>query len=154
MYNIREIRSDEIHKLKECLIALAEHHNKVSVNFKGCYPKTPFEKTMEQFTLDLNKEKAYIAVVENDGKTAGFCKINLDNNIGVVEYLVVLENFRGMGYGAELIEWALNRFSSFGVHEIEVKVADGNEAVSLYEKYGFKMNAHILRLEVSGDGSQ
>ena len=143
---MREIRSDEVYKLKECLIALAAHHNKVSVNFKGCYPKTPVEDTIGRFALDLNKEKAHIAVVENGEKVTGFCKIDLDNSVGVLEYLVVLEECRGMGYGAELIEWALNKFSCFGVHNIDVKVADGNEAVSLYEKYGFKMNAHILRL--------
>ena len=151
---MREIGSDEIGKLKECLNALAVHHNRVSVNFKGCYPKKPIEDTLEHFAIDLSKGKAYIAVIENDKNVVGFCKINIDDQVGTLEYLVVLEEFRGMGYGAELIEWALNRFSSFGVHEVEVKVADGNEAVSLYEKYGFKMNAHILRLEVSGDGSQ
>ncbi len=143
---MREISTDEVYKLKECLIALAAHHNRVSVNFKGCYPKTPVEETMEHFSLDLHTGKAYIAVIENDEKVAGFCKISIDNIVGVLEYLVVLEDFRGMGYGAELIEWALSRFSCFGVHDIDVKVADGNEAVSLYEKYGFKMNAHILRL--------
>lgn len=143
---MREIRSDEVYKLKECLIALAAHHNKVSVNFKGCYPKVPVEDTLERFAIELDKGKAYIAVIENDEKTAGFCKINIEGNAGVLEYLVVLEEFRGMGHGAELIKWALNRFSCSGVHDIDVKVADGNEAVSLYEKYGFKMNAHILRL--------
>ncbi len=43
-----------------------------------------------------------------------------------------------------LIEWALGKLASHKVHDIDVKVADGNNAVSLYEKYGFKMNAHIL----------
>ncbi len=143
---MREIRSDEVYKLKECLIALAAHHNKVSVNFRGCYPKAPVEDTLEHFTLDLNNKKSCIAVIENGEKVVGFCKIDVDNNAGVLEYLVVLEEFRGMGYGAELIEWALSRFSCSGVRNIDVKVADGNEAVSLYEKYGFKMNAHILRL--------
>ncbi len=143
---MREIGADEVFKLKECLIALAEHHNKVSVNFRGCYPKTPVEKTLERFVHELNDGKAYIAVIENEEKAAGFCKIDIDDSVGVLEYLVVLEEFRGMGYGAALIECALDRFSQFGVHDIDVKVADGNDAVSLYEKYGFKMNAHILRL--------
>jgi hypothetical protein len=33
-----------------------------------------------------------------------------------------------------------------GVDQIEIKVADGNNAIKFYEKYGFKMNAHILRM--------
>ena len=29
----------------------------------------------------------------------------------------------------------------------EVKVVDGNKAIHLYEKYGFKMKSHILGIE-------
>ncbi|MBR1862736.1 MAG: GNAT family N-acetyltransferase [Ruminococcus sp.] len=143
---MREIDSDDVCKLKECLLALAAHHNKVSVNFKGCYPKAPVEQTVKQFAADVDNGKSHIAVIENDNKVIGFCKINIDNAVGVLEYLVVLEKFRGLGYGASLMEWALSKFACYGVHDIDVKVADGNEAISLYEKYGFKMNAHILRL--------
>ena len=143
---MREIASNEACKLQNCLLALAAHHNKVSVNFKGCYPKIPVEQTIKNFSSDLDNGKSYIAVIENDDKVIGFCKINIDNNIGALEYLIVLDNYRGLGYGAELMEWALSKFSYCGVHDIDVMVADGNEAISLYEKYGFKMNAHILRL--------
>ena len=143
---MREIDSTEVCKLENCLLALAAHHNKVSVNFKGCYPKTPVEQTIKHFAADLDSGKSYIAVIENDDSIIGFCKINIDDNIGVLEYLIVLGNYRGLGYGAELMDWSLNKFSDYGVKDIDVKVADGNEAVSLYEKYGFKMNAHILRL--------
>ena len=143
---MREIASNEVCKLENCLLALAAHHNKVSVHFKGCYPKTPVAETIRHFSDDLEQGKSYIAVIENDQTIIGFCKINIDNNIGVLEYLIVLEDYRGLGYGAALIEWALKKFSCYGVRDIDVKVADGNAAVSLYEKYGFKMNAHILRL--------
>jgi|MGYP000002985284 hypothetical protein len=42
------------------------------------------------------------------------------------------------------MDWAMAVFSGSGVRKIEVKVVDGNDAVHLYEKYGFRMNAHIL----------
>lgn len=42
------------------------------------------------------------------------------------------------------MDWAMAVFSGSGVWKIEVKVVDGNDAVHLYEKYGFRMNAHIL----------
>ena len=143
---MREIASNEVCKLENCLLALAAHHNRVSLNFKGCYPKIPIEQTIKHFSADLNNGKSYIAVIENDNTIIGFSKINIDENNGVLEYLIVLENYRGLGYGGALMEWALSKFSCFGVQNIDVKVADGNEAISLYEKYGFKMNAHILRL--------
>lgn len=143
---MREIASNEVCKLQNCLLALAAHHNKVSINFKGCYPKNPVEQTIKDFSSDLDNGKSYIAVIENKDKVIGFSKINVDDNIGVLEYLIVLGEYRGLGYGAVLMEWALSRFADCGVRDIDVKVADGNEAISLYEKYGFKMNAHILRL--------
>lgn len=142
---MREIASDEVRKLESCLLALAAHHNKVSVNFKGCYPKTPVSRTLARFSAELDAGTAQIAVIENGDAVIGFCKINTDGSAGVLEYLIVLAEYRGQGYGAALMEWALGKFSGYGIHDIDVKVADGNEAVSLYEKYGFKMNAHILR---------
>ena len=73
-------------------------------------------------------------------------KINYGSTVGVFEYLIVSEDYRGNGYGAQLMDWALNRFEALGIRDIDVKVADGDDAIFLYEKYGFKMNAHILRL--------
>ncbi|MBP0971391.1 MAG: GNAT family N-acetyltransferase [Oscillospiraceae bacterium] len=143
---MREIASNEVCRLENCLLALAAHHNKVSVHFKGCYPKTPVAQTIKRFAEELDNGNSCIAVVEDDHMIIGFCKINIDGHLGILEYLIVLENYRGMGYGAALMEWALHKFSDCGVRDIDVKVADGNAAVSLYEKYGFKMNAHILRL--------
>ena len=144
---MREIEAKEEYKLKNCLQELADHHNKVSVNFKGCYPKQPFEETLIHFSSDLDSRKSSIAVIEEEDRVVGFCKINYVSTIGVIEYLVVSKKYRGKGYGAQLMEWALKRFEDLGIHDIDVKVADGNDAISLYEKYGFRMNAHILRLD-------
>ena len=143
---MREISSDEIYKLADCLHALAAHHNKISVHFKGHYPKTPVEQTLENFVHDVEKKKSYISVIEQDHQIIGFCKINVNDGIGTIEYLIVLEAFRGQGHGAALMEWALKRFADFNIRTIDVKVADGNDAVTMYEKFGFRMNAHILRL--------
>ena len=142
---MREIGAAETGKLRECLLALAEHHNKVSVHFKGCYPKAPVEQTLKNFSADLESGKSAIAVIEDNDSVIGFCKTDIDGEYGVIEYLVVLEEQRGKGYGAELMDWAMSRFRASGASTIDVKVADGNNAVTLYEKYGFRMNAHILR---------
>ena len=115
---MREITSDEVCKLEKCLLALAAHHNKVSVNFKGCYPKTPIEQTIQHFSADLDRGRSYIAVAESNDSVIGFCKINIDENTGVLEYLVVLEDHRGLGCGASLIEWALRQYRMTPVHQM------------------------------------
>lgn len=143
---MREIGPEEIPKLRGCLEELAQHHNRVSVNFKGCYPKQPFEETLARFSSDVDAGRSSIAVIEAEDRVIGFCKINYGNAVGDLEYLIVSEDHRGKGYGAQLMEWALNRFEELGIRDIDVKVADGNNALTLYERYGFKMNAHLLRL--------
>lgn len=143
---MREISSKETEKLYECLEALAEHHNRVSAHFKGCYPLTPFEQTVRRFAGEIEEGSSRIAVEEEGGTVIGFCKINTGGSTGVLEYLVVLERERGKGHGAALMDWALGRFRELGIRDIEVKVVYGNDAVRLYEKYGFREKSVILGL--------
>lgn len=82
--------------------------------------------------------------MEDNGSVVSFCKIDICGNVGKLDYLVVLKEYRGKGYGKALMDWDMSSFDRNDVHHIEVKVVDGNEAIHLYEKYGFKMNAHIL----------
>ena len=42
------------------------------------------------------------------------------------------------------MDWAMGVLEENGVRRVEVKVVDGNDAIHLYERYGFQMNAHIL----------
>lgn len=141
---MREITPKEVCGLEECLRALSEYHNAVSVHFQGRYPSRPYEKTLALFEDALKKQTSRIAVIEDGKRIAGFCKVDLDGEKGKLDYLVVLETYRNRGFGKMLMDWAMKTFEEQGVHQIEVKVVDGNEAIHLYEKYGFRMNAHIL----------
>ena len=145
---MREISSKETGRLLECLEALAEHHNQVSVYFKGQYPRTASEQKTAEFERELEEGKSFIAVAENGTEVIGFCKINIENTAGVLEYLVVLDRERGKGYGAALMNWALGRFRDSGVKTIDVKVVYGNDAIHLYKKYGFRERSVILTLNL------
>lgn len=143
---LREIASDEAPRLRPCLEALAEHHNRVSIHFQGRYPKAPYDETIERFVHELDEGSSRIAVVEKDGAIIGFCKVDLTGTVGSLDYLVLLPGCRGQGLGDTLMGWALQTFEEAGVADIDVKVADGNNAYTFYERYGFKPNVHILRL--------
>ena len=141
---MRELKENETGGLRECLEALAAHHNAASVHFKGAYPSRPYEEKLKDFAAALAQGRSRIAVTEENGRIVGFCKVDLDGAHGKLDYLVVLPACRGRGYGKALMDWAMDAFEKNGVHRIEVKVVDGNDAIHLYEKYGFQMNAHIL----------
>ena len=141
---MREITHNEVSKLSDCIRELAEYHNKTSVNFKGQYPLNPYEKTLEAFENALREKESYIAVIEIEDRIIGFCKVDIKGDSGKLDYLVVKEEFRGKGFGKELMDWAMQMFEQNNVRHIEVKVVDGNPTIHLYEKYGFKMKSHIL----------
>ena len=145
---MREISCEEVFKLEECLEQLAVHHNEVSVNFGGRFPKKPFSVSLAAFEKALAEGKSRIAVIEDGGRIAGFCKADLTGTEGSIDYLIVLKEYRGSGYGGLLMEWALNSLKQGGAERIEIKVVDGNDAVSFYEKYGFKTVSHILRADI------
>lgn len=141
---IREIHADEIHKLRGCIMQLSEYHNEISLNFKGYYPSRPYEETLHVFSEGLESGQSRIAVLEHGETVIGFCKIDMHGKKGKLDYLVVLPEFRRQGLGKQFMDWAMELFRQNGVTQIEVKVVAGNDAIHLYEKYGFKMNAHIL----------
>ena len=142
--NIHEINKTEVESLLECLSALSEYHNEVSTNFKSAYPSRPFEATLALFCENLESGVSQIAVIESAEKVIGFCKIDILNGIGKLDYLMVLQEYRGNGYGKQLMDWAMEQFHKSNVKHIEVKVVDGNNTIHLYEKYGFQMSSHIL----------
>ena len=146
--NICEINRSEVPKLSDCLAALAEHHNKVSANFKGAFPLKPYEETLTSFSESLEKGTSRIAAIESTEKIIGFCKIDITDNDGYLSHLVVLQKYRGSGYGKMLMDWAMEQFRKSNVRQIELKVVNGNEAIHLYEKYGFKIKSHILGLKL------
>ena len=145
---MRELTGGEIGILEECLKELAGHHNRVSVNFKGAFPKRPYEETLASFRKDVESGKSRIAVAEDGEKILGFCKIDAAGPEGAVDYLIVLKEARGRGCGKLLMDWALDALRHSGVSRVEVKVVDGNDAAAFYEKYGFRTCSHILRMNV------
>lgn len=145
---MRQIAHDEVYRLEECLKALAEHHNEVSVNFKGSFPKKPFSETLAAFEKALADGDSKIAVIEDNGRAAGFCKIDLSGTQGSIDYLIVLKEYRGSGYGGQLMDWALDTLRKDGAARIEIKVVDGNDAKAFYEKYGFRTVSQILRADI------
>lgn len=61
---IRIIDAVEADRLLDCLAALAEHHNAVSLHFGGAYPSRPYEQTIAVFAAALASGCSEIAVAE------------------------------------------------------------------------------------------
>lgn len=137
----------EVERLLPCLLALSAHHNAVSTYFNGAFPSRPYDTTLNAFASALRTGHSRIAVVEKDGKIAGFCKTDLqkEEDYGKLDYLIILDAYRGMGFGRMLMDWAMDVFAAAEIGTIETKVIEGNDAVRFYEKYGFHPISRMYR---------
>ena len=144
MMTPRLLAPEEIPALEDCLRQLADYHNQVSLHHRGSYPARPIARVLEEFSAAVAAGTSQIAVVEKDGRTAGFAKVDLHRDTGKLDYLLVCQPFRGQGLGKVLMDWAMEVFHAAGVRRVEVKVVAGNPAIHLYEKYGFRLNAYEL----------
>lgn len=140
----REIAAQEVSKLKKCVEELSEYHNNVSTYHSGMYPDKPSWQTLEQFQKMLEAGEAKIYACVDKDKVVGFCKIDIHDMQGKLDYLFVANDYRKKGIGDTLMKWALETFKRCNVIRIELKVIEGNPAIQFYKKYGFQVNSHIM----------
>jgi len=141
---IKIIDIAEVDSLKDCIAELAEHHNNVSLNFKGAFPKQPIGNTLTDFKKELAENTAQICAAVEKETIVGFCKIRITGTEGNLDYLMVKKKYRKLGYGKILMDWAMQEFKQRNIEHIEIRVVIGNNARTFYEKYGFKAKSVIL----------
>lgn len=145
---LEELKANEIKMLKPLMEYLGTHHNDVSINFKGYYPRHKDEDRIERFEKEINAGCSKAFACYEDNKIVGVIKIDFENNNGVIDYFVVLEEYQGKGYGKALMDKALEVFKERNINNIELHVVYGNDAINFYEKYGFKKQSYIMELNI------
>lgn len=142
---IKLMTEAEIDSLAPFLTALAAYHNRVAVNFSGCYPLVSVSDKCVVLKNGLAAGKSKAAVVIINGKWEGFCAFSQAGKIGSIDYIYINEQLRGQGAGALLMQWMLTELDRLDVELIELKAIIGNEqAVRFYEQYGFAARAVVL----------
>ena len=123
---------------------------------KAVYGESDFlSRYPEEFTLDLDQEKAWLEKSEADpaslnlgafvdGELAGTCEISrIGSSIKTAHRaelaISVLSRFQGLGIANAMMETLIALAPSLGFSQIELEVVSTNmKALSLYRKYGFK----------------
>lgn len=102
----------------------------------GIYFGIPFENTDDEYVL-RRLDNTYIA--ELDGKVIGKINITEEEDSAFLSGFGVLPEFRGKGYGREILGLALveGRNIVKGKAALEVAATNRN-ALNLYKSYGFK----------------
>lgn len=126
------------------------------------YGNTQWDETYpreEDFKKDMDKGDLY--VIEKDGKLAGFLCINkvqpeeykplnwsLEEEAMVVHRMAVNPDFRRMGIGTALMNFAEEKAREFGIRYMKTDTNSVNKNMnSLFEKCGYK---HVGQMEFLG----
>ena len=88
---IEEIKKDRINELHDLLAELAAHHNAVSADFKGDFPRHPIGDVLKNFAESLDEGTSHIAAALEGDRIAGFCKADMSEDKGKIDYLIVSE---------------------------------------------------------------
>lgn len=147
---LKILDSNEINKILPLLKFLAENDDNVSKNFKGIgmYPTESFDQTISKISKKVKNGSSRVDVIKNNDRIIGFIQYTIAENIGEINYIVILPEFKGKGYGKILFERALNYFETQKVKRVDLGVVYGNDSAKMfYEKYGFKTSCLIMTLK-------
>lgn len=87
--------------------------------------------------LSLNPYAHYF-VLEVNKKVSGYIGTWIYEDKAEILNFYVLPKYQGYGFGAMLLEFALELFSMSNTHSVSLEVRVSNtRAIQLYEKYGF-----------------
>lgn len=119
-------------------------------NHLWCVNRIPFLESglqEQDFINRIHKEEAEedvsaFCAVEDDGTLIGFFCIRMeyDNNVGFMKYIIVNDEMRGKGYGTSMVTLAVKYIKQIMRFEAaRLSVFDVNEqAKRAYEKAGFQ----------------
>lgn len=94
-------------------------------------------------------EVIYTYLVENDNKIIGKVKLEINSNIGGIYGLGVLPEYRGKGFGRDILNNSIKKLKEMDAKRIMLQVAASNKnALYLYESAGFKATSTIDYFEL------
>ena len=97
------------------------------------------EEGAEKFRKNLKNNDLEIYCVMLKSKMIGFLTIHKKE--GEIWAIYLLEKFRSMGYGKEILNFAINELTNRGHNIISLWVFDENhKAIRFYEKNGFSFS--------------
>ncbi len=93
----------------------------------------------EYIIENIENETTFIASADNID--IGKVRIELNNGVGGIYGLGILSNYRGNGYGRELLLSSISKLINMGADKIVLQVETNNKnALSLYKSCGFEEN--------------
>ncbi len=96
-------------------------------------------RSVETIERDLTSNNyLYYCLVNDQGTICSYISFLLTGASADIILIITDKNKRGMGYGTQLLDLALNEVKAQGIKEVLLEVRDDNSvAKHLYAKFGF-----------------
>jgi|Deesub1362A_J573_1020465.scaffolds.fasta_scaffold00654_8 GNAT superfamily N-acetyltransferase len=144
---IREAEESDLPMIEKLVVELIESME----NKEGIELHTVLENC-QNLLKDIN---SHILVAELDGDVVGFINFTVRRTLlhiapsGLIDELVVTENYRNKGIGKQLINAAIEKCRSIGCCEVEVSTESANTvAIEFYKKCGFEKKGVFLEKDL------
>ena len=143
-------------KIYETILQVCEIPKSTKRNAEGIIVSNTFDDKWKESVIRFNKIKeehksTFKNIMDNvpdekivvrkvyGGETIGCGYAALEKNYAGLFSIVVKEEFRGKGYGREIVEAMLTEAARRGINKTYLQVDhDNNSALKLYEKFGYK----------------
>jgi len=135
---LRKLQKSDIEELEKRLNALSDEDKKM-------YHPHPFTKETLEKLIDIDYDYYFVKI--SNGKIVGYSMLRTFGKYTIPTYgQVIWEEFRGKGFGSQILEETINEAKNLGFGIVKLKVYEHNEvAYNLYIKHGFK------KIGVEGD---
>jgi diamine N-acetyltransferase len=141
------ITEDRIETIRPLWEKLNRLHLRDSSHFKEHFSTFTFAERCEKFRGAADGT-VRIEIVEDGGKTAGYCISTMEGEKGEIDSLFVEEEYRRYGYGGTLVEHGMQWLKEKGCSKIVAAVAEGHESVfGFYRRFGFFPRMTVLQLK-------
>jgi diamine N-acetyltransferase len=143
-HGIRIVQMDfsRINEIRNLWEALNSHHLKNSTYFTDHFSRFTFETRVESLS---KKDKLVFFVALRDEEKLGYAVVSINEGVGEVDSLFVIEAYRSMKLGHVLFLKALDWLAGSDCSRIHVAIAEGNEiAMAFYERYGFRKRMTVM----------
>lgn len=150
LVSYKRVAIDHIDVLKPLWISLHKHHAEVAPQLGSIRSKEASWSTRRSEYLEwFEKPSTFIILAELEKQFIGYTFVrvregksatwNVSQQIGEIETLSILPEYRGYGVGVGLLNYAYTELKKANVYEVSLGVIATNQAaIRFYEKQGFE----------------
>lgn len=103
----------------------------------------------KRFIAFLKKNPDLSVLLENDDEIIATVLGSYDGRRGYIQKVVTAKNYRGKGYGTQVVKEVIKRLKKTGA--VYIPISAEKENISFYEKCGFKKKTSIsMSMDLEG----